>query len=97
MRTALRVTLGLTLFWIVASASAGETTVKSRIVAVGLFKNGLAIVKREVALGGTGSYVLDDVPQPVHGTYWVESAVPIETVVQMREVEVPAAQAVPGN
>jgi len=36
---------------------------------VGLFKNGLAVIKREVTLGKAGTYVLDDVPEPVHGTY----------------------------
>ncbi len=97
MRTALTMIVGFALFASACPVHADETPAKSRIVAVGLFKNGLAIVKREAILGRTGTYVLDDVPQPVHGTYWVESAVPIETAVKMREVEVPANEAVPGN
>ena len=51
-----------------------EIPAKSKIVAVDLFKNGLAIVKREVALGKPGIYVLDDVPNPVHGTFYIDSA-----------------------
>jgi hypothetical protein len=97
MRTTLVVVLGITLVGVAPAAGADETPAKSKIVSVGLFKNGLAVVKREVTLGKPGVYVLDDVPQPVHGTYWVESAVAIETVVKMREVEVPAAETAPGN
>lgn len=69
---------------------AEEAAVKSRIASVGLFKNGLAVVKREISIPGSGSYRLTDVPEPVHGTYWIESNAPVESAVQMREVEVPA-------
>ncbi|HEV3257376.1 MAG TPA: hypothetical protein VG013_10885, partial [Gemmataceae bacterium] len=72
------------------SLQAEETAVKSRIVSVGLFKNGLAVVNRAVTVDGPGSYRLDDVPEPVHGTYWIESAAQVETQVKMLEVEVPA-------
>jgi hypothetical protein len=78
-------------------ARADETTATSKIVAVDLFKNGLAVVRREVMLGKSGVYILDDVPEPVHGTYWVESAAPVETAVQMREVEVAAGETSVGN
>jgi len=64
---------------------------------VGLFKNGLAVIKREVTLGKAGTYVLDDVPEPVHGTYWIESVAPVESSVEMREVEVPVNELAPGN
>ncbi len=80
-----------------AHARADETAAKSRIVAVGLFKNGLAVIKREVTLGKAGTYVLDDVPEPVHGTYWIESVAPVESSVEMREVEVPVNELAPGN
>jgi len=76
---------------------ADETTVKSKIVAVDLFKNGLAVVKREVTLGKPGAYVIEDVPSPVHGTFWIESAGTVDTLVQTREVEVPANETTPGN
>ena len=62
MRTALAMIVGLALFAGVCPVHADETPAKSRIVAVGLFKNGLAIVKREAILGRAGTYVLDDVP-----------------------------------
>ena len=36
-------------------------------------------------------------PQPVHGTFWIESAGPVETMAKMRDVEVPASETAPGN
>src|SRR5438128_4843431 len=67
-----------------------EEAAQSRIVSVSLFKNGLALVKREVTVPGPGVYRLEHVPEAVHGTYWVESPVKVESAVQTREVEVPA-------
>jgi len=97
MRTFLTCTIALALALVAAPVRAEETSAKSRIVTVGLFKNGLAVVKREVTLGKPGTYILDDVPEPVHGTYWIESAAPIESAVEMRDVEVPVNDFAPGN
>ena len=77
--------------------AADETPAKPKIVGVDLFKNGLAVVKCEITLGKPGTYVLEDVPQPVHGTFHIESGVPVETLVKMRDVEVPATDTPPGN
>jgi len=71
---------------------AGETPLQSRITSVGLFKNGLAVVKRTVKIPGPGTYRIDDVPQPVHGTLWVESDARIITRVTRRMVEIPAGR-----
>lgn len=76
---------------------AAETAVTSKIVGVDLFKNGLAIVTREVTLGKAGAYTIDDVPQPVHGTFWIDSTCTVETTVKMRDVEVPASEVAPGS
>ena len=62
---------------------AQEIPAKGKITAVDLFKNGLAVVTYEVALGKPGVYVLDEVPQPVHGTYSIESAGRVESLVKM--------------
>ncbi|MHC4787770.1 MAG: hypothetical protein ACYS8K_00990 [Planctomycetota bacterium] len=70
-----------------AHAQPGE--VESRIVSVGLFKNGLALVARTVTVPGRGDYVLADVPEPVHGTFWIESDARVQTRVTTREVAVP--------
>jgi hypothetical protein len=96
--TPVAIVLGIAVFGFAGSVrAADETVAKSKIVSVSLFKNGLAIVKREATLGKPGVYVLDDVPQPVHGTYWIESTGSVESVVKMRDVEVPATETVPGN
>lgn len=70
--------------------AAEEQTVRSRVVAVGLFKNGLATIRREVKLPGPGTFLVEDAPDPVHGTWWVESDVKVETLAALRQVEVPA-------
>src|SRR5262245_36294675 len=78
-------------------ARAEETPATGRIVSLGLFKNGLAIVKMEVSVPGPGTYRLDEVPNPVHGTFWVQSDVPVETQVRNRLVEAPSDQPGSGN
>src|SRR5262249_27171401 len=79
------------------SLRADEKAAKGRLVSLNLFKNGLVVVRVEVALDGPGVYVLDRVPAPVHGTYWVQSDAEVESQVQTREVEVPAPEAAGGN
>ena len=91
------VAVGLLTCLIVAPAGAQEIPAKGKITAVDLFKNGLAVVTCEVALGKPGVYVLDEVPQPVHGTYSIESAGRVESLVKMRDVDVPVADVQPGN
>ncbi len=97
MRT-LRI-LSLTLVAVLpgSPAIADDVAVKSKIVAVDLFKNGLAIIKREATLGKAGTYSLDDVPQPVHGTFWIDSTGTVDVIVKMRNVEVPASDVAPGS
>ena len=77
--------------------AAAETPTTSKIVSVDLFKNGLAVVRREAMLGKAGVYVLDDIPDAIHGTYWIDSAAPVETLIRTREVDVPVADVHPGN
>ena len=97
MRSTRAAAAGLAALLIASPARADETPAKGKIVAVDLFKNGLAVVKCEVTLDKPGTYVLADVPQPVHGTYWVESAGRVETAVKVRDVDVPAAEATAGD
>lgn len=68
---------------------AEEAAVESRIVSVGMFKNGLALVKRTVSIPAPGTYALSDVPDPVHGTFWIESDAKVETRVTIREFQEP--------
>ncbi len=72
--------------------NADEKPLVSRITSVGLFKNGLAVIKRAVTVNGPGTYCVEDIPTPVHGTFWIESDAKIVTRLTKRMVEVPIRQ-----
>lgn len=93
----MRTSLILLLLWPAAPLFAEVKPITGRITSVQLFKNGLGIVAYEVAVPGPGTYVLDRVPSFVHGSYSVEAAVPVETSVRTREVEVPLASLTGGS
>lgn len=97
MRTKHVVAVGFILLLAAPMSAADEIPTKSQITSADLFKNGLAVVKCEVTLKKPGTYLLADAPRPVHGTFWVESAVPVEAALKLVDVEVPAVEAVPGN
>lgn len=50
-----------------------ETVIHPTIDSVGLFKNGLAVVKASFPIDGPGDYRWEEVPRVVHGSFWVES------------------------
>jgi hypothetical protein len=68
---------------------AAEIPVKSRLMSLELFKNGLTVVKKAVSVSGPGAYRIDDVPEPVHGTFWIESGAGVEARVTSQTIEVP--------
>lgn len=76
-----------------ATAQAQEPFAKSRISSIGLFKNGLAYVERTIEIPNSGTWLLEDLPVPVHGTFWVESDAVVRVRMTRRTVEVPAAAA----
>ena len=90
-RILLSAVLSVALHAVPASAQQPEkeAIAKSRIVSVSLFKNGLAVVKREVSVPGTGVFRLDTAAEPVHGTFWIESDSQVDAAVKMRDVETP--------
>lgn len=79
------------------NAQGQEKLANSRIVSVGLFKNGLAVVTREVEISKPGTYLVEDLPQPVHGTFWIESTAEVEARMTLRETERPIAATAPEN
>jgi hypothetical protein len=97
MRTLRVLALSLAAVLPASPTLAADTAVKSKIVSVDLFKNGLAIVKREATLGKPGTYSIDDVPAPVHGTFWIDSTGTVDVIVKLRDVEVPVSEAGPGG
>lgn len=56
-----------------SSLAFGEKTVTPTIDSVGMFKNGLAVVRASFPIDGSGSYCWEKVPNVVHGSLWVES------------------------
>ena len=89
MRAALAAAVVTGILGTCGGLHAEEISASSRIVSVKLFKNGLAVVTRVVTIPRPGSYRIDEAPEPVHGTFWVESDAKVETRVVTREVEVP--------
>jgi hypothetical protein len=65
--------------------------IEAPIVSVGLFKNGYCTVRRRALLPAAGSFELACLPEPVHGTLWIESEGRVEALVRQREIEVPAS------
>lgn len=68
--------------------SAAEV-VEAPIRTVSMFKNGLAVITREIEVDGPGTYVLEHAPTAVHGTFWVESDAVVTTRTMSRRIEVP--------
>lgn len=66
------VLFGASLFFLFAPAGISAQSAGSRIVSVSLFKNGLGFVTEEAEIPGkTEKFVLDNLPVPVHGTFWI--------------------------
>lgn len=64
-----------------------EAELESRVVSVSMFKNGLALIEREVKPMAAGEYQIADIPKPVHGTLWFVGAPEVSARVVMRKVK----------
>jgi hypothetical protein len=76
--------IGITSSW---SLAAEESVVKPGIESVGLFKNGIAVVRASFPIDGPGSYRWDHIPQVIHGTFWVESDGEVSVLSTTRRIE----------
>lgn len=92
-----QVVVAVLLAALAGHASAEEKSIQSHIAAVGLFKNGLAVVQRVLTVDGPGEYCLKEVPEPIHGTFWVESEARVTVRMVRRPVDVPVRQTAAGN
>ena len=77
------------LFAATSLALAQESPVTSSLKSVGLFKNGVVVVQEEISVPGGGRYLLEQVPTPIHGTFFLESDAVVETTVTQRSVAEP--------
>jgi hypothetical protein len=66
-----------------------DLKLESRFVSLGLFKNGLAVVRKAVSVPGPGTFFLEDIPEPVHGTFWIEAGPGVEARMTSRLIDVP--------
>ncbi|MDR1958685.1 MAG: hypothetical protein LBQ54_06535 [Planctomycetaceae bacterium] len=75
-----------------AAETQPSTKVSGHIESVALFKNGLVTVRESIAIPGPGRYRLEQVPKTVHGTFFIESDFPVETLVTTQTMENDAAE-----
>ncbi|MEO8616166.1 MAG: hypothetical protein ABI600_13560 [Luteolibacter sp.] len=66
-------TLLCVLIGAVSALAIEEKPVTPVLESVGLFKNGLAVVRATFPVSGPGLYRWDKVPRVVHGSFWIES------------------------
>lgn len=55
------------------SLTAAEIPVSPAFQSIGMFKNGLAVVRVTFPVDGPGRYLWDEVPRVTHGSFWIES------------------------
>lgn len=92
----------LTRVWFMALAAAlglaaltrseAQQPVDSKVVEASLFKNGLAFVVREVDLPSEGEYLLQDLPAPAHGSFWIMPESKATLVKEAVAINVPRSQ-----
>lgn len=71
-----------------SAAESSPPQIKTKIETVGLFKNGLAVVRRtaHLDLNAGNTFDITDLPEPVHGTFWIESAREVSVTVTSADV-----------
>ena len=62
-------------------------TFESKVERLGLFKNGLAVVTRTIDMRNHREGIIENVPEPVHGTFWIESESEIVARIHTQERE----------
>jgi hypothetical protein len=76
-----------------AVGAAEPQPIQSTVESVGLFKNGLLVVRETMVVPGPGTYHLDTRPNAIHGTLWFESEAKFEARTATRREERPAPPA----
>ncbi len=74
----------------ISSVKGDEIVVQPQIESVGVFKNGIAVVRASFNVAGPGSYRWDQVPQAIHATFSVDSEAVLTTRATHRLLEEPA-------
>lgn len=73
-----------------ANPELGEATpIRGALESLGVFKNGVVVVKERYHVSSAGSFCVMVPPSPLHGTFFIQSDVPIETRSREERVDVP--------
>ncbi len=73
------------------AADNGRAQDTAKIDSVSLFKNGLAVVRLTDNIPQSGKLTMSTLPDPVHGTFWIQSKHPVTAKVVIRSVDTPLA------
>ncbi len=79
------------------SAHAEEKSLDLSLESLALFKNGLACVKYVGEIPQSGTYRVENLPEAVHGTFWVESDADVAVQMTRRSVDLPSSEASPSE
>lgn len=80
----------LALFFCIAASSCWAQDA-AKIDSIGLFKNGLAVVRIADSIPESGKLDITAIPDPVHGTFWIESENPVAARIALTSIEAPLA------
>ncbi len=89
----LRFGICTTVFLATALAYAEEKPLDVSLESLALFKNGLACIEHVAEIPEAGTYRVEDMPDAVHGTFWVESDADVAVQTTRRRVEMTLAEA----
>ena len=77
------------LFLLTLNTLSAQEARQGHIDSVALFKNGLVIVRMSDLIPESGKLEMNELLEPVHGSFWVDSEKPVTAKVEMRESEGP--------
>ena len=72
-----------------------EIPVTPKVESVALFKNGLTVIRASFPAAAAGIYRWERVPRVVHGTFAMDSAMPVSVRTTLRMLEEPEAAEYP--
>lgn len=85
--TICRAAMGALLVIVYTARAAEEIPVTPKIESVALFKNGLTVIRASFPAAAAGIYRWERVPRVVHGTFAVDSAMPVSVRTTLRMLE----------
>ncbi|MBQ3821964.1 MAG: hypothetical protein II807_02850 [Thermoguttaceae bacterium] len=72
-----------------AAQAAQETPVVSTVESLGVFKNGISLVREKITVPGPGKYAFDPPKDALHGAFFIQSDAVVSATVATSETTVP--------